>query len=169
MRTLIGPLAALALFACGPELSPLEVSLLNAHNAVRSSVSQAQPPLEPFTWSQSAAAVAQAWANGCVFAHNDGRGNLGENIYANAPVGSSTPQDVVDDWASEAAAYDYAANTCSGACGHYTQLVWRTTKSLGCAKATCTDASSPFGSAGNWDLWVCDYDPPGNFVGQKPY
>lgn len=169
MRTFLGPLAALALSACGPELSQLEQDLLDAQNAVRSSAPQAQPPLEPFSWSQSATAVAQAWATGCVFRHNDGRGELGENIYANAPPGSSSPEDVVNNWASEAAAYDYANDTCSGTCGHYTQLVWHSTRSVGCAKATCTGASSPFGTAGNWEFWVCDYDPPGNFIGQKPY
>src|SRR5689334_12916296 len=114
MRTFIGPLAALALAACGPGLSPFEQSLLDAHNAVRSAVPDAQPPLQPFSWSQSATGVAQEWAKGCVFSHNDMRGALGENVYANSPTGSSTPQDVVNDWASEAASYDYATDTCSG-------------------------------------------------------
>jgi len=21
----------------------------------------------------------------------------------------------------------------------------------------------------NWEIWVCNYSPPGNFVGQRPY
>jgi hypothetical protein len=72
-------------------------------------------------------------------------------------------------WAAEAPDYDYATNTCKAGqvCGHYTQIVWRSTTAVGCAFRTCT-TGSPFGS-GSWDFWVCDYAPPGNYVGQRPY
>jgi pathogenesis-related protein 1 len=39
-------------------------------------------------------------------------------------------------------------------------VVWGNSVSLGCAKVTC--------SAGGTFI-VCNYDPPGNVVGQKPY
>jgi hypothetical protein len=30
--------------------------------------------------------------------------------------------------------------------------------------------NSPFGAQlPTWDYFVCNYEPPGNFVGQKPY
>ena len=48
-------------------------------------------PLPDFTWSSSAAAVAQDWANRCVYQHNPGRGTRGENIAASGPV-STTPE-----------------------------------------------------------------------------
>ena len=38
---------------------------------------------------------------------------------------------------------------------------------IGCGKATCQD-NAPWGS-GAWEIWVCNYDPPGNWVGEKPY
>jgi pathogenesis-related protein 1 len=145
---------------------------LDPQNAVRASPRPAPPsPLAPFTWSDSAAQVAQAWADNCVYQHNAGRGERGENIAANAPVGSWTPANVVAAWAGEVSDYDYANNTCAAGkeCGHYTQIVWAGTTRVGCGKATCT-TNSPFGSqAPQWDFWVCDYEPPGNFVGQKPY
>ncbi|MFL5445126.1 MAG: CAP domain-containing protein, partial [Myxococcales bacterium] len=104
--------------------------------------------------------------------HNTGRGQRGENIAASAPAGRWAPADVVAAWASEAADYDYAANTCAEGkqCGHYTQLVWRATTRAGCAHKLCT-VNWPFAPAppGSWDFWVCDYEPPGNFVGQRPY
>ena len=53
-------------------------------------------------------------------------------------------------------------------CGHYTQLVWRNSTLLGCAYARCT-SNSPFQGVPTWDFWVCDYSPPGNWVGQRPY
>jgi pathogenesis-related protein 1 len=143
---------------------------LDAHNAVRQSVQPAPAsPLPALTWSDAATQVAQAWADGCVYQHNQNRGERGENIAANAPPSSWSLQDVVSAWASEATDYDYARNACAAGkvCGHYTQLVWRDTTRVGCAHRTCT-GNSPFGS-GSWEFWVCDYEPPGNWLGQKPY
>ena len=143
---------------------------LDAHNAVRQSVRPAPaPPLPTLTWSDEAARVAQAWADGCVYQHNQNRGQRGENIAANTPPSAWAVADVVSAWAGEASDYDYARNACAAGkvCGHYTQLVWRDTTRVGCAHRTCT-GNSPFGS-GSWEFWVCDYEPPGNWVGQKPY
>jgi pathogenesis-related protein 1 len=123
----------------------------------------ASPPLDPLTWSADVGAVAQAYAERCEFRHSGGP--YGENIFA--ATGSKSPKDVVDDWVSEKTDYDYATDSCSGVCGHYTQVVWRDSKRLGCGVANCTK-NSPFGS-GSWQMWVCNYDPPGNFVGKKPY
>jgi hypothetical protein len=135
-----------------------------AHNAARAAVSPpAAAPIPPLTWSDTVAATAQAWANNCHFMHSGGK--YGENIYASS--GTSTPAQVVDSWVAEKANYDYATNQCKGVCGHYTQVVWAASLRLGCGVAQCTQ-NSPFGS-GNWELWVCNYDPPGNFVGQRPY
>jgi hypothetical protein len=74
-------------------------------------------------------------------------------------------------WGGEASFYDYATNSCSAGkdCGHYTQIVWRDSVRAGCAHHTCT-TNSPFGAQNpSWDFWVCDYEPPGNVVGQRPY
>ena len=71
---------------------------------------------------------------------------------------------------SEAADYSSATNKCAPGkvCGHYTQVVWRNTTHVGCATAICTK-NSPFGAQfPTWQLWVCNYTPPGNFVG-KPF
>jgi uncharacterized protein YkwD len=124
-----------------------------------------------FTWSSAAAGVAQDWANRCDYQHNAGRGNRGENIAASAPANRWTLADAVAAWAGEAQDYDYASNGCASGkqCGHYTQIVWRDTLRVGCAHRTCT-TSSPFGAQlPSWDFWVCDYEPPGNFVGRRPY
>jgi hypothetical protein len=57
--------------------------------------------------------------------------------------------------------YDYKSNTChqGGPCGHYTQVVWSGTRELGCGVAR-----SP-----SREIWVCNYNPPGNYIGQRPY
>ena len=142
------------------------IEMTNAHNQVRHNVSPAPTVAIPdVTWSADVAAAAQAWANNCRFQHSGSA--YGENIYAVAGT-SATRTDVVADWASEAADYDYTANSCSNVCGHYTQVVWRDTQRIGCAKATCTK-NSPFTGFSTWELWVCNYDPPGNYGGQRPY
>jgi pathogenesis-related protein 1 len=69
------------------------------------------------------------------------------------------PEQIVRGWAAEASEYDYRTNECRGMCGHYTQLVWRDTKEVGCAVAR----------GGNREVWVCDYSPPGNYGGKRPY
>ncbi|MFO0642319.1 MAG: CAP domain-containing protein [Polyangiaceae bacterium] len=146
-----------------PELA----GIVAAHNEVRAGVSPAPAsPLGKLAWSEEDAAVARAYAEKCVFSHNKDRGTRGENLYASS--GSSSAAEVVKSWASEVSDYDYATNKCSGVCGHYTQVVWGATTHLGCAKKTCT-TNSPFGGKGSWEIWVCNYSPPGNFVGKKPY
>jgi pathogenesis-related protein 1 len=150
----------------------LAKEMVAAHNQVRASAKpKPSSPLPPLTWSPEAAKVAQAWANQCKFEHNRNRGKYGENLAAAAPPGSKTNPGAVMDWASEAADYSYSSNKCAPGkvCGHYTQLVWRDTTQVGCATVICTK-NSPFGAQfPKWQLWVCDYTPPGNFVGQKPY
>lgn len=135
-----------------------------AHNAARAAVSPpASPAIPDLTWSPTVADSAQAHAQKCVFEHSGN--SYGENIYAS--TNTSTAEDVVASWVSEKSSYDYASNACSGTCGHYTQVVWAKSLNLGCAAETCTE-SSPFGG-GSWQFWVCEYDPPGNFNGEKPY
>ena len=68
---------------------------LDLHNAVRRDAQPPpSPPLPALTWSANAAAVAQAWADGCKYQHNPGRGDRGENIAASAPQGHWSIADV---------------------------------------------------------------------------
>jgi uncharacterized protein YkwD len=130
--------------------------MLAAHNAVRATVKA--PPL---AWSQNLAHVAQEWANTLIgqraITHRP-KSKYGENIYV-VEGSKATAEKAVERWASEAANYDRKSNKCMGSCGHYTQVVWSGTKEVGCAVAR---------ERGR-EVWVCEYNPPGNFVGQRPY
>ncbi|MFZ5444294.1 MAG: CAP domain-containing protein [Myxococcota bacterium] len=140
---------------------------LSAHDAVRAAAMPRPSPALPTThWSPTAASLAEDWAARCVFDHRPSN-TLGENLFAS--TNATAPAAVVDDWAAEKADYDYGTNTCATgkACGHYTQLVWRSSTGLGCAQRRCT-TGSPFG-AGAWTFTVCDYEPAGNIRGQTPY
>jgi pathogenesis-related protein 1 len=146
--------------------------LLTLHNCARRTVVPvATPRLSLLSWDTTIATFAQAYANGCVYAHNAAT-PYGENLYVGA-VSSGFPTNVeaaaATDWANEYVSYNYAANTCSGMCGHYTQMVWRSTLRVGCGIRQCT-INSPFPPPfTNWTLVVCNYDPPGNVTGQRPY
>jgi uncharacterized protein YkwD len=144
------------------------VGMTAAHNAARAAVDPpADQPLPPLSWSSELAAVAQAHADKCVFRHS--ANGYGENLFATSSGASPAPEDVVGSWIGEADSYDLASNACSGAtCGHYTQVVWADSLRLGCGIASCADGS-PFEGGSAWQFWVCTYDPPGNFVGQRPY
>ena len=143
---------------------------LTVHNCARRSVLPvAATPLRPLTWSTSLAATAQALANQCVYAHS-GTAGLGENIAAAAPQSDRSTASA-QDWASEFAFYNHAANSCTAGqqCGHYTQMVWSTTTQVGCGMAQCS-VNSPFAGPNfqQWTLVFCNYSPAGN-NGSRPY
>jgi Cysteine-rich secretory protein family len=69
----------------------------------------------------------------------------------------------IDAWGIERDLYDFNAPTgFSKATGHFTQLVWKDTESVGCAAVDCTGKNSLKGF-----VVVCEYWPPGNMVGQE--
>jgi pathogenesis-related protein 1 len=130
--------------------------MLAAHNAVRARVN-----VPPLRWSDKLADVAQGWANRLLvsrrFAHRPDS-EYGENLYE-IEGARATASQVVRMWDSESQQYDYASNTCRKVCGHYTQIVWAATKQVGCGVARDSRR----------EIWVCNYDPPGNWIGRRPY
>lgn len=126
--------------------------LLARHNTVRAK--HCAPPL---AWSAQLAEVATTWARalahkGCAFAHSSTQ--YGENLAAGT-ARVLDPARVVAMWADEVEQYDFARPRFSGATGHFTQVVWKSTTSVGCGKATCSSGVA---------IWVCNYDPPGNVM-----
>ena len=124
---------------------------LNAHNALRS-----QHCVPAMTWSAEIAASAQQWANSCSFSHQSQSG-YGENLVWGT-AGAYSAQIAVNNWYAEIGAYNFAVPGFGKSTGHFTQIVWKSSTQLGCAKATC----------GGQDYWVCRYSPPGNVTGQFP-
>ena len=149
-------------------------AIVTAHNKWRAKVGVK----EKLRYSPELAVTAQAWAdslkqtNHCQMRHSKPDGLYGENLYWGSAVQWSdgrkelqqvTPAQVVDSWGSEQADYGYANNSCAPGkmCGHYTQVVWRATTTVGCGVAVCEDTQQ--------QVWVCQYQPAGNWVGEKPY
>ena len=149
----------------GGGVATFEQEDVNAHNAARRRATPVpNPALPDVSWDTTTAAFAKEGADRCIFSHRQ-QSQYGENLHAS--TNESTPTEVVDGWDSEKKDYTYATDACRAVCGHYTQVVWRTSVKIGCATALCT-TNSPFGN-GPWYLSVCNYSPPGNFVGRKPY
>ncbi|GFP88674.1 pathogenesis-related protein 1c [Phtheirospermum japonicum] len=137
---------------------------LDAHNAARATVG-GPGGVGNMTWDDDVAAFAQSYANermsDCSLTHS-GTELYGENIAAGTGVPPLTGAAAVNLWVNESSYYDYASNQCIGGqmCEHYTQVVWRASVRLGCARVECY----------NGGVFVtCNYDPPGNYNGQRPY
>jgi len=112
------------------------------------------------TWDDSLAADGQTWADSCDFVHS-AMGN-GENLYAG--TGSFNGASAVTSWYNEITDYNFNNPGFAGSTGHFTQLVWKSTTVVGCGLKQC----SYLNGAGfnNAYFLVCEYSPPGNFLGQ---
>lgn len=134
-----------------------------AHNRLR-----AKYEVPGLTWDGTMAAYAQKWADhlkakGCELEHRPADGKtrrvLGENLFWSWKH-KARGSDVLDSWGAESRFYDPKTGECvGGICGHFTQAVWRDSTHLGCGMAECGDA----------EVWVCNYYPPGNYLGEKAY
>jgi len=128
-------------------------AVVDAHNRVRAK--HCAPPLQ---WSAKVAASAQRWANnirdrGCALGHSGGQ--YGENLAAGTS-GMLDAAAVVGMWYDELKHFNFRSGGFSMKTGHFTQVVWRGTTAVGCGRSQCNGL----------DVWICQYDPPGNVEGQ---
>lgn len=140
------------------------------HNNYRNNVNPKASNMTQLTWSDDLANSASNWAKQCHWKHSNTPG-LGENLYATTNRTNFNPIDAIDSWGNEKFCYNYNTNSCSPSCdtcGHYTQMVWANSNKIGCAVQDCPSINGL-----NWrnggTMVVCQYSPPGNYIGQKPY
>lgn len=136
--------------------------ILKAHNRYRTELN-----IPPLTWSDKLAKNAQSWANRLAaerrMYHSSGTGE-GENLWMGTSGKYSLTQ-MVDIWGREKEFYKdgtFPNVSTSGNwshVGHYTQVIWRNTAAVGCAKST----------GGGYDYFVCRYAPPGNIARERVY
>lgn len=136
------------------------------HNEARNEVGVA-----PLSWSSELSSYAQEWAeylaqsNGCSLQHRSSLGknskSYGENI-ALRPPSSHSMEDASKAWYKEISQFSNVVldETNWYATGHYSQMVWRNTTQLGMGSAKCSNG---------YYIIVANYDPPGNYMGQKAY
>ncbi|KAI3830459.1 hypothetical protein MKX03_018149 [Papaver bracteatum] len=134
------------------------MTLIN-HNLARAHVGVA-----PIVWNEKVAAYARDYANkraaDCNLIHS--MGPYGENLAMGPRGGPFVVKDAVTMWVGEENDYNYASNSCrqKKGCGHYTQVIWRKSVHVGCARVICHNGGT---------FIICSYDPPGNIIGQRPY
>lgn len=138
---------------------------LDFHNQVRNDVGA--PPL---SWSAELSEYAQEWADflakkGCELEHRSSLGrnpkNYGENLYGGRG-GVRTALDASKAWYSEIKDFKNVVLNSSNwyNTGHYSQMVWRNTSQVGIGSAKCPNGAY---------IIVANYNPPGNYMGQKAY
>lgn len=160
-RTIAALLAALTLGATAPAYADQSsrAELLAAHNAYRANLG-----LPPLRWSNRLAANAQRWADHLAEIGQLEHSGPGQNL-AMATAGTQSLTQLVDLWGSEQADFTdgyFPAISTTGNwvdVGHYSQMVWRTTTEVGCG----------FAEGNGLDFLVCDYNPPGNVMGQRAF
>jgi len=142
----------------------LKQVMLARHNAARAAVGVA-----PLVWNDALAADALAYAEQMArtgrFAHApqpQGPGRQGENLWTGTR-GAYRYAEMIDAWIAEKRWFTNGVVPAFSTTGnyedvaHYTQIIWRGTRAVGCALA----------SNAHDDYLVCRYAPPGNVVGQK--
>lgn len=105
---------------------------------------------------------AQEWANHLAksdtFQHRPNN-KYGENIYmewSSNPSGKVSGEKSVDSWYSEIKVHKFGREPTSLASGHFTQVIWKSSKELGVA----------YGRNKNGKTYVvANYDPAGNMIG----
>ncbi len=145
-------------------------TMLSLHNKYRS-----LHGAQPLSWSAKLAQSAQTWANhqkaraNCAMKHS-GTPGVGENVAWQQCGGpgcdaqlhpSNVAAQSVNEWYAENKNYNYANPGFSSNTGHFTQLVWKGTREVGCAMVECGNGTSQA-------FTVCQYSPPGNEIGQFP-
>jgi hypothetical protein len=140
-----------------------KADLLAAQNKYRTELGEA-----PLIWSDKLEANAQAWAehlaNKVHAIVHSGATASGENLAAGT-AGHTSLANLVNLWGAEKqhfvdGSFPHVSRTGDWkAVGHYTQIIWRKTKEVGCGMAT----------GGGQDYLVCQYHPRGNVMGQRVY
>lgn len=136
-------------------------TVLASHNDERTRLG-----ITPLRWSPELAAQASDWARNLaargVLQHSRNEGGTGENLWMGTS-GAFPPEAMVGAFVKEAryfrpGRFPQVSRTGRWSdVGHYTQLIWPTTREVGCALA----------QGRHWDVLVCRYYPAGNIYGQQ--
>jgi uncharacterized protein YkwD len=122
-------------------------SILAVHNKFRTK--HHAPKL---VYSETLEKYAQKVSNTCKMEHSGGP--YGENL----AMGYKNAGSAITAWYNEVKNYNYNSPGFSGSTGHFTQVVWKSTKEVGCGITTCN---------GGTKFVTCSYKDPGNMVGNN--
>ncbi|XP_018495752.1 cysteine-rich secretory protein 3-like [Galendromus occidentalis] len=138
------------------------------HNFHRANVDPSAADMQEMTWYRWAARTAQKWAEKCRLLVHTGleeltdpvMGQCGQNIFV---ASTEVPWSfAVRVWDLEKYNFSYGGirNNTAGLNGHYTQLVWATSRKVGCGYARCEMKDK--NRTRTFHNYVCNYCPIGN-------
>lgn len=130
------------------EPTDYQQAVLSAHNKIR-----ARHHAPHLIWDNELARYAEQYALRCEFKHSGS--HYGENLAAGYPSVFAA----VQAWYAEEKHYSYTQPGFSYRTGHFTQLVWRGSKKVGCGYVIC---NGKHGTPGHY--LVCEYSPAGNIA-----
>ena len=143
-------------------LNPVSSTILDMHNKARAAVGAFPLRWDPYLACQAASYGPQlATAGRLVHSPRTGRETSRENLLQALP--GTSPASMMNVWIAEAqhfvpGTFPNVSRTGNWAdVGHYTQMVWPTTTSVGCGIQR---------GIGRFDWLVCRYAPPGNRDGR---
>ena len=134
----------------------LKSTMLSVHNAAR-----ATRKLTPLKWDAAIAKIALTHATSGPYMVHKVPSGCGQNLAAGT-YGAYSLAQLFNLWMDEKKYYSCGVKISSTnfmKFGHYTQVMWSTTKYVGCGSAKRN---------GNLFL-VCNYKAPGNYIGKVPY
>ncbi|KAL9930591.1 uncharacterized protein ACN427_014992 isoform 1-T1 [Glossina fuscipes fuscipes] len=135
------------------EIREFEEDCLRAHNKFRAM--HGSPPLK---LNRNLCTFAAEWAKELAkkksFEHRPNN-KYGENLYFGSGFKISA-EDAVRTWYNEIHDYNFKKPVFHPDIGHFTQLIWKSSKELGVALHIANTTT----------YVVCNYDPPGNIMGQ---
>lgn len=123
-------------------------AILNSTNFYR-----AEHNASDLAWNKTLATFADKYLDEveCDFKHSGGP--YGENLAQGYPTAAQG----VEGWGDERNEYDFKKGEFTHETGHFTQLVWKNTSTVGCGRRLCGE--------NGWYL-VCEYWPRGNVIGE---
>jgi len=157
----------------GSQARPLTMNevkeLVELHNELRAREGAAD--MELITWNNRLASQAAKWAATCTWGHGiltaepDIKEKIGQNVWAveGNTIAVTDGIHAFYDEKQECEGKDLAVNK---DCENYIQLVWSTTRQVGCAVHRCEPL---VGKGWNGMYLVCNYRPHGNWRGTRPF
>jgi hypothetical protein len=147
------------------DAAPAELKVIcTEHNRVR-----ANHCVGPLTWTSTLETDATTSAGRCPKSHNNAElqsQKENENLFWSSSRTGSHAQEAFDSWYGEKKNYQFDKPVLvfdekegrGPPNGHFTQVVWKDSASIGCAVKVCTDGT----------YISCRYQPPGNWNAHVP-
>nr|CAD2159347.1 unnamed protein product [Meloidogyne enterolobii] len=154
-------------------------AILDCHNNFRASLANGKEQnktgmmpqgmnIKKLTYSKTVEASATNWANQCKMSHTPGnQRKYGENLAMNSDPNMATKDALLEAcklWWAELKDDGFQSSLVvdMNHYNHFSQMAWAETTEIGCGVAKCPNS--------DWKTYtVCQYNPPGNYLGQVIY